>query len=108
MVRGVNSCLESNLMPARDAQRAQTILMLPGPRDSTETETELCLSISCRGMGQKWTATVTGALGAADLGIINRLGGGHLNSTIELPDHTQDWERDCWRAQTVITWLIMH
>ena len=50
----------------RDAQRAQT-LCAPGPRDSTETETELCLSVSCRGSGQQWTAAGTGALGAADL-----------------------------------------
>ena len=32
----------------------------------TETKTELCLSVSCGGMGQQWTATWTGALGAAD------------------------------------------
>ena len=33
----------------------------------TETEPELCLSVSCGGMGQQWPAT--GALGAADLGM---------------------------------------
>ena len=48
-------------------------LCAPGPRDLTEvlteTEAELCLSISCGGTGQQWTATGTGALGAADLGI---------------------------------------
>ena len=32
-------------------------------------ETELCLSISCGGMGQQWTAAGTGALGEADLGM---------------------------------------
>ena len=42
-------------------------LCAPGPRDPTETETELCLSISCG--GQQWPATETGALGAADLGM---------------------------------------
>ena len=41
----------------------------PGPRDSTETETELCLSVSCGGTGQQWTAAGAGALGAADLGM---------------------------------------
>jgi len=40
-------------------------LCAPGPRDTTETETELCLSVSCGGMGQQCTATGTGALGAA-------------------------------------------
>ena len=37
--------------------------------ETPETETELCLSISCGGMGQQWTATWTRALGAADLGM---------------------------------------
>ena len=41
----------------------------PGPRDHTETETELCFSISCGSSGQQWTATGTGALGAAGLGM---------------------------------------
>ena len=44
-------------------------LCAPGPRDPTETETELCLSISCGGVGHQWTATGAGALGAADLGM---------------------------------------
>ena len=33
----------------------------------TETEPELCLSVSCGGMGQQWP--VAAALGAADLGV---------------------------------------
>ena len=37
-------------------------------QDSTETETELYLSVSCGGMGQQWTATWAGALGE-DLGM---------------------------------------
>ena len=44
-------------------------LCTPGPRDPTETETELCLSVSCGGTGQQWTAARAGALGAADLGM---------------------------------------
>ena len=39
------------------------------PGDSTETEPELCLSVSFRGMGQQWPAAGVGALGAADLGM---------------------------------------
>ena len=42
-------------------------LCAPGPRDPTETETELRLSISWGGTGQQWPATGAGALGAADL-----------------------------------------
>ena len=42
-------------------------LCAPGPRDPTETETELCLSVSCRGTGQQWTEEGAGALGAEDL-----------------------------------------
>ena len=69
MVGGAKLCLESNPIPDRDAQRAQTNLVPLGPRDPTETEPELCLSISCGGMGQQWTAAGAGALGAADLGM---------------------------------------
>ena len=44
-------------------------LCAPGHRDPTETETELCLSVSCGGTGQQWTAAGAGARGAADLGM---------------------------------------
>ena len=44
-------------------------LCAPGPRDPTETETELCLGVSCRHTGQQWPAAGTGALGAVDLGM---------------------------------------
>ena len=55
-------------IPAWDAQRARMYLCAPGPRNHTETETELCLSVSCRDTGQQWTAGA-GALGAAALGV---------------------------------------
>ena len=73
----------------------------PGPRDPTETEPELCLSVSCGGKGQQRTAAGTGALGAADLGMAKALlEKSVINPTIELPELTQDWEVDSWRAQT--------
>ena len=50
-------------------RRLKQTLCAPGPRDPTETVTELCLSISCGGMGQQWTVAGTGALGAADMGM---------------------------------------
>ena len=60
---------KSNLITAREAQRAQTNLCAPGPRDPTETKTELCLSVSCGGTGQQWAVAGAGALGIVDLGI---------------------------------------
>ena len=45
-------------------------LCAPGPRDPTVTETELCLSVSCGGTSQQWSASGAGALGAAVLGTI--------------------------------------
>ena len=69
MVGGVNSRLESNPIPVRDALRAQTNLVCTRTLKPTETETELCLSVSCGGPGQGWSATGTEALGVADLGI---------------------------------------
>ena len=44
-------------------------------------------------MGQQWTATEAGALGAADLGMAQTLlEEVAINPTIELPELTQDWE----------------
>ena len=66
-------------------------LCTSGHRDPTETETELCVSISCGGTGQQRTATGTGALGAADLGMAwALLEEVAINHTIE-PELTQDW-----------------
>ena len=42
-------------------------LCAPGPRDPTETEPEVCMNVSCEGMGQQWPAAGVGALGAVDL-----------------------------------------
>ena len=44
-------------------------LYIPGPSDPTETEPELCLSVSCGGTGQQWPAAGAEALGAVDLGM---------------------------------------
>ena len=53
------------------------------------------------GTGQQWTAAGAGALDAADLGMaLTLLEEVTINPTIELPDLTQDWETDSWRAQT--------
>ena len=41
----MKSHLESNYIPARDAQRAQTNHRCTRTQRSTETETELCLSV---------------------------------------------------------------
>ena len=41
MVGGAKPYSESNPIPSKDAQKAQTTLYAPGPRDPTETETEL-------------------------------------------------------------------
>ena len=64
MVEGAKSCLESNSIPTRDAQRAQT----PGP-PTPQRLSQNCFSVSCRGTGQQWPAAGAEALGAADLGV---------------------------------------
>ena len=69
MVGGAKSRLESNPIPARDAQRAQTNLVCTKIQRRHETEPELCLSVSCRGMGQQWTTAGAGALDAIDVGV---------------------------------------
>ena len=86
MVEGAKLCLR--IKPhthQRCLEGSNKTLCTPGPRDPTETVPELCLSVSCEGMGQQWTAAEAGALGVADLGHavcdISLLGG----PTIELP-----------------------
>ena len=61
--------LESNTIPASDAQRAQNNLVQTRTQKPTETETELCLTVSCGGTGQQWTAARAGALRVVDLGM---------------------------------------
>ena len=64
---------------------------LYAPRDPTETEPELCLSVSCEGMGQQWPATGAGALGPADLleaqALLEEVS---IKPNIEPPELTQD------------------
>ena len=72
MVGGVELHLESNPVPTRDARKAQTTLACTRTqrphRDRARPAFE-CLSVSCRGTGQQWSAAGAGALGAADLGM---------------------------------------
>ena len=48
-------------------RRLKQTLCAQGPRGPTETEPELCLSVSCGFTSQQWPATGAGALGAVDL-----------------------------------------
>ena len=67
-------------------------LCTSGSRDPTETETELCWSVSCGGTGQQWSAAWAGGLGAADLGMVYALlEEVTINPTIELPELTEYW-----------------
>ena len=73
--------------------------MAQNAHSTHKTEPELCLSVSCGGVGQQWPAAE--ALGAAGLGMAQALlEEVSINSTIEQPGHTQDWGTDSWRAQT--------
>ena len=65
----VKSHLESSSIPTRDTQRAQTNLVCTRTQRPQETETVLCLSVSCGGTGQQGPATRAGALGAVDQGM---------------------------------------
>ena len=64
----------------------------PGPRDPTETEPELCLSVFCKGTGQQWPTAGAETLGAADLGMAEALlEEVTINTTIEPLELIQDW-----------------
>ena len=64
----------------RCSEGSDKTLYAPEPRDPTETEPDLPLSVSCRGTGQQWPAMGTGPLAIADLGAmvcgVSCLGGG--------------------------------
>ena len=64
-VRGVKSHLEPNLIPARDAWRAQTKPWVHQDPETPQRLSQTCVWVSCRGMCQLWPATGAGALGAA-------------------------------------------
>ena len=68
-VGGAKLRLESNRIQPETLRGLKQTLCAPGPRDPTETETELCLSVSCGGTGQQWTAAGATALDAAGLGM---------------------------------------
>ena len=56
------------------------------------------VSVSCGGTGWQWFAAGTGALGTGMAYVL--LEEVTINPTVELPELTQDWEIDSWRAQT--------
>ena len=69
-VGGAKLHLESNLIPTREAQRAQTKPCAhqdPGPTRDWARPAFEGLSVSCRGMGEQWPVAGTAALAAADL-----------------------------------------
>ena len=72
----------------RHLEHSNKTLCAPG--DRTETEPDQPLNVSCRGTGQQWPATGTGALGAAELGVayLEKIA---INPTIEPPELPQDW-----------------
>ena len=81
-------------------------LCTPRPRDPTESEPDLPLSVFCRCTGQQRPARGTGALAAADLGGeacgISPLGGGHYYPTIE---PLSRWPTNC---RTIIPKTFLH
>ena len=57
----------------------------------------------CVWASPQWTATGTGALRAADLGMAkDLLKEVTVNPTIDLPELTQDWKIDSWRANRTL------
>ena len=84
--------LESNLIPSREAQSAQTNTGCTRSQKPPETEKNCVLSISCGDTGHQRTAAGAGALGTVDLGTAQALlEEVTINPTIEPPELSQDW-----------------
>ena len=70
MVGGAKSRLESNPVPTRDAQRAQTKPVCTSrPCRDRARHAIGCVSVSCRCTGQQSPAAGAAVLGAADQGV---------------------------------------
>ena len=69
MVGGAKSHLESNPILPEELRGLKHTLCTSGPRGPAETERDMCVSVSCGGVGQQWPAAGAGALGAVDLGM---------------------------------------
>ena len=111
-LEGVKWRVESNPIPARDAQRPQTKLVLTRTqrphRDCAISAFE-CLSVSWRHTGQQWPSAGAGTLCSADLGYtacgISPLGG-NLDPTINPTiDPLNRWPTNC---RTIIINKFLH
>ena len=69
MVGVAKSCSESNPIPSRHAQRAQTNRVSTRTQRTHRDWDRLCLSHTPGDPDQQWPAMGAGALGAADLGM---------------------------------------
>ena len=65
MVGQVKSHLESNPIPTSDARRTQTKPCTLQDPETPQRLSQTAVWVSCRGMGQQWSASGAGALGAA-------------------------------------------
>ena len=81
MVGGAKSCLESNPIPVRDAERAQTKSCAHQDPETPQRLSQTCIWVSCRGMSQQWPVTRGRGSGCSYLGYtacgISPLGRGH-------------------------------
>ena len=67
--RGEISFRIKPLTSQRCSERSNKPCEQQDPETPTDTETELYLTVSCKGTGQWWPATGAGTLGAADPGM---------------------------------------
>ena len=99
--KGRNLIQNQTLYPPETLRGLKQTLCTPGPTDLTETETELCLSVSCKGTGQQWPDTGVGALDEAELGMAKVL---LEEVALNPPQNRQNFHRtgetDSWQAQT--------
>ena len=95
------SCLESNPIPTRHTWRAQPNLCAPGPRDTTDIEPGLCLSVSCGGNISSGLLQEQG-LWVQQTWIWHKSSWGRLPFTLQQSHQNLHGigETDSWRAQT--------
>ena len=99
MLGEVKSCLESNPISARDAQRHPTKHCLHQKPVIPQRLSQTCVGVFCRGMGQQSPATGTGALDEVDLWHKPSRRQSPLTPPQSRQNLHKTGEMDSWRAQ---------
>ena len=106
MVGGAKLCLESNPIPTREAQRAQTKPCEHQVPETPQRPSQTCVWVFCGITGQQWPATGAGALGEADL--VTQHVAQALLEDVAINPTTEPPSRRTKNCRTIIPKIFLH